>query len=68
MLGEYEPASNGKCCSDDMCPDACRISFDLCFHLEENKGRFIPTVDEEPSLSVSNVNSRYCMHKEKNVR
>lgn len=67
MLGEYEPASNGKCCSNEMCPDACRISFDLCFHPGENHGQSIPTA-EEPSLSVSKVDSRYCMYKEKDAR
>lgn len=79
-LGESNLASNGKCCLDDMCPDTCGISYFIRVSVLKRstpcntvvsrckKVRIIPTVEEEPPLSIPEVDSGYCMRKEKDVR
>lgn len=83
-LGELDLASNGKCRLDDMCPDACGISYFIRVSVLKRskddgtpcntvvsrckKVRVIPTVEEEPPLSIPEVDSGYCMRKEKDIR
>lgn len=83
-LGDAELACNGERRLDDMCPDMCAITYLIRVSVLKRpksdgapydavmstckKVRIIPTVEEEPPVSITEVDSGYCMRKEKEVR